>query len=142
MRAASIPGFVAWLVCIAALVGYGIRRRENPRARGVVTGVVVLGAFGFLATAFEMSGALTMLIILGTVAVAVLDAWLWPSHPVAIFATALMVPFAVAAAWFVPELYGWEELADVAALAAAAGATALGSRATEFDPARLFEPLP
>jgi hypothetical protein len=142
VRAASIPGFVAWLVCIAALVGYGIRRRENPLARGVVTGVVVLGAFGFLTTAFEMSGALMMLVIYGTVAVAVLDAWLWPSHPVRVLATALMVPFVVAAAWFLPGAYGWEELADVVALAAAAGATALGSRSTLFDPARLFAPLP
>ncbi|HEY6886823.1 MAG TPA: hypothetical protein VI300_03555 [Solirubrobacter sp.] len=75
-----------------------------------------LGAFGFLTTAFEMSGALMMLVILGTVA--------------------------VAAAWFLPGAYGWQELADVVALAAAAGATALGSRATLFDPEGLFEPLP
>jgi hypothetical protein len=132
VRAASVPGFVAWLVCTAALVAYGIRRRDNPLARGVVTGVAVLGAFGLLTIAFEMSGALMMLVIYGTVAVAVLEAWLWPSHPVAVFATALMVPFVVAAAWFLPGAYGWEELGDVAAVAAAAGATVLGSRATDY----------
>jgi hypothetical protein len=111
-------------------------------ATGFVTGVFVLGAFGFLTTAVEMSGALMMLVIYGTVVVAVLDAWLWPSHPVRVFATALMVPFVVAAAWFLPGAYGWQELADVVALAAAAGATAFGSRSTLFDPARLFAPLP
>lgn len=141
VRAASLPAFGAWLAFIGAVVAYGMTRRERPAARGLVTGVVILGVFGFLSTTEEFIGALGMTAICGTVVVAVLDAWLWPSRLSSIIATALLVPFAVVTAWFVPGLGGWGEIAAVLALAAAAGATVVGTQAEDFLRPRPFKPV-
>jgi hypothetical protein len=143
VRAASIPIFVAWLVFVGAVVTVGLRWRALPAARGLVSGVCILGLFGFLATIWEMTGAIGMTVIFGVTIPAVVEVWLWPATGRwgALVTTALLLPFTVVAMWFVPGLYGVEVLAAVLGLAAAAAMAAACSHVTPFVPPPRMEPL-
>jgi hypothetical protein len=143
VRAPSIATFVAWLLFVGAVVAVGLRRREMPAARGLVSGICVLGVFGFLATIWEMPGAMAATVLYGVALAGVVDLWLWPAAGrwEALLSTAVLLPFAVVAAWFAPGLYGAEALAAALGLAAAAAIAVVCARARiDLSPPRM-EPL-
>ena len=143
VRAASIPVFVAWLLFVGAVVAVGLRWRANPAARGLVSGVCVLGLFGFFATFWEMSAAMAVTVLYGVMVPAVVDLWLWPAAGRwwALLSTALLLPFAVVATWFVPGLFGARAPAAALAFAAAAAIAAVCSRVQTLAPPPRMEPL-
>jgi hypothetical protein len=136
VRAPGIPVFVAWLLAVGAAVAVGLRRRAMPAARGLVSGICVLGLFGFFATIWEMAAAMTVTVLYGVALPAVVDLWLWPAAGRwwALVSTALVLPFAVIAAWFAPGLYGAEAAAAAVGLAAAATTATVCSRVRTFVP--------
>jgi hypothetical protein len=142
VRAPSIPVFVAWLLFVGAVVAASLRRRAMPAARGLVSGICVLGLFGFFATIWEMSGAMAVTVLYGVAVPAVVDLWLWPAAGRwwGLLSTALLLPFAVVAAWFAPGLYGAEAPAAALGLAAAAAIATVCGRIQRFAPPRI-EPL-
>jgi hypothetical protein len=143
VRAPSVPVFVTWLLFVGAVVAVGLRWRALPAARGLVSGVCILGLFGFLATVFEMSGAMGVTVLYGVVTPAVIEVWLWPARGRwwALLSTALLLPFTVIAVWFMPGLYGAEVLAAVLALAAAAAIAATCSHVKRFVSPPRMQPL-
>ena len=154
--APGIPVFAAWLLFVGAVVAIGVRRRATPAARGLVSGVCLLGLFGLLSTFWEMTAAMLVIAIYGVVVPALVDLWLWPATGRwwALGSTALLVPFGVIAAWLAAAfgmgaLAEWAEplgdwayaVGDVVGLAAAAIIAAVFSRVRTFAlPARM-EPL-
>ena len=134
VRAPSIPVFVAWLLFVGAVVAVGLRWRALPAARGLVSGVCLLGLFGLLATIFEMGGAMGVTVFYGVVIPAVIEVWLWPARGRwwGLVSTSLLLPFTVIAVWFAPGLWGAEALAALLALAAAAAMAAACSHVTPF----------
>ncbi len=143
VRAASIPVFAAWLLFVGALVAAGIRWRAKPAARGLVSGVCVLGLFGGFATFAEMSGAMAVTVLYGVTVPAVVDLWLWPAGGRwwALLSTALLLPFAVVATWIVPGLYGARAPAAALAFAAAAAIAAVCGRVLTLAAPPRMEPL-
>ena len=143
VRAPSVPVFVAWLLFVGAVVAVGLRRRALPTARGLVSGVCILGLFGFHATIGDWRAATGGTVIFGVTIPAVIEAWLWPARRRwwTLVSTALLLPFAVVAVWFVPGLWGAEALAAALALAAAAAVAAACSHITPFVPPPRMAPL-
>jgi hypothetical protein len=143
VRAPSVAVFVAWLLFVGAVVAVGLRWRALPAARGLVSGVCILGLFGFLATIFEMVGAMGVTVFYGVMIPAVIEVWLWPARGRwwALISTALLLPFTVVAVWFVPGLYGAEALAAMLALAAAAAMAVACSHVTPFVSPPRMQPL-
>jgi hypothetical protein len=138
VRAASIPVFAAWLLFVGAVVAVGLRWRARPAARGLVSGVCVLGLFGGFATFWEMSAAMAVIVLYGVTVPAVVDLWLWPAAGrwLALLSTALLLPLAVVATWFVPGLFGARAPAAALALAAAAAVAAVCGRIQTVELAR------
>jgi hypothetical protein len=143
VRAPSIPVFVAWLLFVGAVVALGLRRRAMPWARGLVSGICVLGLFGGFATIWEMSAAMMVTVLYGVAVAAVVDLWLWPAKGRwwALLSTALLLPFSVVAVWFAPGLYGAEALATALGLAAAAAIATVCSRVQTIAPPPRMKPL-
>ena len=154
--APGIPVFAAWLLFVGAAVAIGVRRRARPAARGLVSGLCLLGLFGLLSTFWEMTAAMLVIVLYGVVVAALVDLWLWPATGRwwALGSTALLLPFGMIAAWLAAAfgmgaLAEWAEpfgdwgyaVADVGGLAAAAVIAAVFSRVRRFAlPARM-EPL-
>ena len=90
-----------------------------------------------------MSGAMAVTALYGVAVPAVVDLWLWPATGRwwALLTTALLLPAAVVAAWFVPGVYGAKAPAAALALAAAAASATVCSRIRTFAPPPRMEPL-
>jgi hypothetical protein len=129
--------FAAWLLFVGAVVAVGLRKRARPAARGLVSGVIVLGLFGFAATVVEMDAAMAATALYGVLVPAVVEPWLWPAAGRwwALVFTALLLPFTVVATWVFPGLFGAEWVAAALAFAAAAAIAAACRRVRTLGPA-------
>ncbi len=145
--APSIPAFLAWLLVVGAVVTVGVRRRVTPAARGLVSGVCLLGLFGFLSTFVEMTPVIAAIVLYGFVVPVVVELWLWPAAGRwwGLGSTALLLPFAVMTAWVagafgVGALAEWTGSLGAASdvLRAALGVVAAAAVAAVFSRVRRF----